>query len=278
MLSPEHALWLAGYLHGVRQTQAAPAIATTPTSPSAATREGQSGDDITVFFASQTGNAMKVALQGFLAATASVRGLPAVAVSASDYRPSDLRNEKNLVMISSTRARAIRPMRRPSFTVSCSASAHPLWLACATRCWRWATTATPTSAKRERTWISALGELGAQRMLDRVDCDVEYQSAAEAWQEERHRRVRQAARPRHRREASLTSQPAPGPATVPDQGLGQGSSLFRPGHRAVTLNGRGSGKKTVHLELSLAGSGISYQPGDALGVMPRNAPAYLEQF
>ena len=37
----------------------------------------------------------------------------------------------------------------------------------------------------------------------------------------------------------------------------------------TNLNGRGSGKKTLHLELSLTGSGITYQPGDAMGVLPR---------
>jgi sulfite reductase (NADPH) flavoprotein alpha-component len=275
MLSPEQALWLAGYLHGVRQTQAAPAIATTPTSPSAATREGQSGDVITVLFASQTGNAMKVARD--LAATASVRGLPAVAVSASDYRPSDLRNEKNLVLISSTQGEGDPPdaaaeLHRFLFGKRAPALAGLRFAVLALGDYSYA-----NFCKAGADLDQRLGELGAQRMLDRVDCDVEYQSAAEAWQENvidvfgkllGHGTT----------QASLTSQPAPGPATVPDQAWDKARPFSAQVIERVTLNGRGSGKKTVHLELSLAGSGISYQPGDALGVMPRNAPAYLEQF
>ena len=43
------------------------------------------------------------------------------------------------------------------------------------------------------------------------------------------------------------------------------------------MNGRGSEKETFHLELSLTGSGITYQPGDALGILPRNSPTYVRE-
>ena len=41
---------------------------------------------------------------------------------------------------------------------------------------------------------------------------------------------------------------------------------------AVLLNGKGSAKETWHFEFSLAGSGMAYEPGDALAVQPMNAP------
>jgi len=40
----------------------------------------------------------------------------------------------------------------------------------------------------------------------------------------------------------------------------------------VNLNGPGSNKETRHIELSLEGSGLSYNPGDALGIIPKNDP------
>jgi sulfite reductase (NADPH) flavoprotein alpha-component len=40
----------------------------------------------------------------------------------------------------------------------------------------------------------------------------------------------------------------------------------------INLNGAGSSKETRHIELSLEGSGLSYVPGDALGVIPQNDP------
>ncbi|MCM3693436.1 sulfite reductase subunit alpha [Neobacillus niacini] len=40
----------------------------------------------------------------------------------------------------------------------------------------------------------------------------------------------------------------------------------------INLNGSGSTKETRHIELSLKGSGLSYNPGDALGIVPSNDP------
>ena len=40
----------------------------------------------------------------------------------------------------------------------------------------------------------------------------------------------------------------------------------------INLNGASSNKETRHIELSLEGSGLSYNPGDALGVLPQNDP------
>jgi sulfite reductase (NADPH) flavoprotein alpha-component len=40
----------------------------------------------------------------------------------------------------------------------------------------------------------------------------------------------------------------------------------------INLNGEGSNKETRHIELSLEGSGLSYVPGDALGIVPTNDP------
>jgi sulfite reductase (NADPH) flavoprotein alpha-component len=45
----------------------------------------------------------------------------------------------------------------------------------------------------------------------------------------------------------------------------------------INLNGRGSNKETHHLELSLEGSGLTYKPGDAVGIYPENDPALVEQ-
>lgn len=40
----------------------------------------------------------------------------------------------------------------------------------------------------------------------------------------------------------------------------------------INLNGTGSSKETRHIELSLNGSSFSYNPGDALGIVPSNDP------
>src|SRR6185437_2782216 len=44
----------------------------------------------------------------------------------------------------------------------------------------------------------------------------------------------------------------------------------------IVLTGRGSSEETRHIELSRADSGLIYQPGDALGIVPRNDPALVD--
>ena len=44
----------------------------------------------------------------------------------------------------------------------------------------------------------------------------------------------------------------------------------------VNLNGSRSGKQTIHLELSLEGSGLTFEPGDSLGIVTENRPEMVE--
>lgn len=48
--------------------------------------------------------------------------------------------------------------------------------------------------------------------------------------------------------------------------------------KKYNLNGEGSAKETIHAEISLEGSGLTYDAGDALGVIPLNAPDLVEAF
>src|SRR6185437_12199936 len=76
----------------------------------------------------------------------------------------------------------------------------------------------------------------------------------------------------------------PGGPSVPRNGTGPATpSAFdkrNPFPAAVldniVLTGRGSTKETRHIELSLEGSGLRYQPGDALGVVPLNDLALVD--
>jgi sulfite reductase (NADPH) flavoprotein alpha-component len=116
--------------------------------------------------------------------------------------------------------------------------------------------------------------MGAIRLEPRVDCDVDYDEAAAAWA------------------AKVVA--ALNPAI--SKGVGSGAAGALPGAASISLtapvfdkrrpfkapvidnialSGRGSSKETRHIELSLADSGLSFEPGDALGVLPRNDPALI---
>lgn len=102
-----------------------------------------------------------------------------------------------------------------------------------------------------------LEKLGARRALERTDCDADYEKAASEWT-----------------------------ATIWDTLKGQTTkpvawSKAHPFPAKLianrVLNGAGSEKETRHFEFSLEGSGLSYEPGDALGVAPRNCPEHVAE-
>lgn len=116
-----------------------------------------------------------------------------------------------------------------------------------------------------RDFDARLEALGGTRVADRVDCDVDYDDAAEAWIEE-----------------SLTAlsdgaeQPSNVVAFGPIASEAQPASYSKKNPFPATLltnqtlTGRGSDKETRHIELSLEDSGLEWQPGDSLGVLPQN--------
>ncbi len=102
-----------------------------------------------------------------------------------------------------------------------------------------------------------LAELAATRILDRVECDVDYEEAANAWFDGFLSRLRALSVGSHVVEPekeSVADTPTFSKAN-PFPALLQTNRL---------LNGPESSKETRHFEISLAGSGLEYEAGDAL--------------
>jgi sulfite reductase (NADPH) flavoprotein alpha-component len=261
-LSPEHAAWLLGYLQASQRAQQPSEVPAPPAG------DGEGG--VTILFASQTGNAEKVAKQ--LAAAATMRGLRAVAVSVADYKVSDLRGERNLILVSSTQGEGDPPDAAAEFhRVLLSKHAPPLhelrFAVLALGDYSYA-----NFCRAGQDFDRRLEELGGRRVLERVDCDVEYEATAEAWQG----RVLEAFADLAHAPAAI-SQPTVTTEAEAQVIWDKSRPFAAPVLARVNLNGRGSAKKTVHVELSLTGSGITYQPGDAVGILPCNSPAYLAE-
>lgn len=123
-----------------------------------------------------------------------------------------------------------------------------------------------------------LEELGATRLLDRVDCDLEFEEPSEAWTAEVVALL-----------GDLTAAPprAEGAEGAEGKGAEQDSVPESPWTRrhpfparVVTnrsLTAAGSDKSVRHYEIDLADSGIVYRAGDSLGVHPVNDPALVEE-
>lgn len=110
-------------------------------------------------------------------------------------------------------------------------------------------------------WDNRLAELGATRLQTRVDCDVEFEESAEEWMH------------------SVIPALAGSDVTIAIISEDDEKSLFNrknpfPAKLLVNrlLTAENSSKETRHYEISIAGSGLSYEAGDALCVVPTNCP------
>lgn len=115
-----------------------------------------------------------------------------------------------------------------------------------------------------------LEALGAERILERVDCDINFRPASEKWSLSALQKAESLVQPSGAEIRHLHAV---------DGGLfGTAISSFEsPVLANQRITGRGSSKDVRHLELDLDGSGFSYLPGDSLGIMPENPPELVEQ-
>jgi sulfite reductase (NADPH) flavoprotein alpha-component len=236
--------WLSGYL------AAAPAAATS--APAAAVKA-------LILYGTESGNSEKLADRA--AKEAKKKNIAATVKNMADISPADLAKHKNLLVVVSTWGDGEPPDTATKFYKEFMASEQKLgdlrFAVCAlgdTSYEKFCQTGKDIDAKLEA--------LGAQRITPRVDCDVDYEDAFTDWLN-----------------ASLTAlAPASvavvaetSPAAPVTSAYGLKNPFSAEVLENILLNGKGSAKETVHVELSLAGSGLSYEPGDALAVIPTNA-------
>jgi sulfite reductase (NADPH) flavoprotein alpha-component len=123
-----------------------------------------------------------------------------------------------------------------------------------------------------RVLDARLAERGAVRLLERVDCDTEYQGAADGWLDRIVARIKE-------EDAALHAVPAGG--MIPDALPGTAPSKAYPAASRLTknlrLNKQGATKDTRYFSLATADAGLEYEVGDALGVWPSNCPELVDE-
>ncbi|MBY6052850.1 assimilatory sulfite reductase (NADPH) flavoprotein subunit [Cytobacillus firmus] len=262
-LTETQSLWLSGYLAAIQSStlQAAPAVEERP-APAAAPAIPK---EVTILFGSQTGNAQNLAKKA--GKTLEERGFQVNVSAMSDFKPNNLKKVKNLLIVVSTHGEGDPPDNALTFHEFIHGKRAPKL-----EDFRYSVLALGDSSyeffcQTGKDFDKRLEELGGTRITPRVDCDLDFEEPAAVWAE-----------------AVLaglsdgeSSSPSPSAASVsasaPAESLYSRSNPFRAEVlENIKLNGRGSNKETRHLEISLEGSGLTYQPGDSLGVYPENDP------
>jgi sulfite reductase (NADPH) flavoprotein alpha-component len=262
-LSPEQIAWAGGYLSGLVSKGQAPGA----TIPAIAA----GGADITILVGSQTGNSEALAEQTYHLATS--RGLSAVIKKMGDYKLPQLKAEKNLLIIVSTHGEGEPPDNAKAVYEYLFSKRAPSLKQIHFAVLGLGDSSYEFFCKMGVDFDRRLEELGATRLYPRVDCDVDYESAAETWMNAVLSELAVRA-PTLSHAPGLSWRPLTSAAHSPYSRKNPFPAVLL---EDIILNGRGSAKETHHLELSLEGSGLSYEPGDAIGIYPSNAPEVVDE-
>jgi sulfite reductase (NADPH) flavoprotein alpha-component len=266
-LSPEQSSWLCGYMAGVNASGSAGSPAVAAAAPAAA------GDQkVTVLFGSQTGNGEGIASD--LVGALQEKGVAAELQDMGSYKPQQLKKEKTMCLVVSTHGEGDPPDNAMDLHAFLHGRRAPKMEGVEFAVLSLGDTSYEHFCKTGQDFDTQLEKLGGTRLLDRVDCDVDYEDKAEAWIAELAEVISKKAVP--------AAAPVPvGAGSVPAAAPPSAYSKKNPFPSAllerVNLNGRGSAKETIHMELLLEDSGLTYEPGDALGVIPVNDPDYVDE-
>ncbi|WP_110896216.1 assimilatory sulfite reductase (NADPH) flavoprotein subunit [Paenibacillus barcinonensis] len=266
-------LWLGGYIAAFQA-----GVATAPQTglalqaePVPAAGAPVVSREVTVLYGSQTGNS--IGLSKKIAKKLEEQGLQVSLSSMGDFKPNGLKKIENLLIVVSTHGEGEPPDNAISFHEFLNSKRAPKLDGLRYSILALGDTSYEFFCQTGKDFDKRLQELGGTALVPRVDCDVDFDEPAAEWMNDVL--------------ASLSSTSA-ATGTVSSEAItaavSSGESEFNRTHpfkaevlENLNLNGRGSDRETRHIELSLEGSNLDYEPGDSLGVFPENHPRLVDE-
>jgi sulfite reductase (NADPH) flavoprotein alpha-component len=259
-LSREQIVWISGYFQGL--------LAGSGTNhASAGTISDPPKAKLTILYGTHTGRSKTIAsnLVGKLAAN----GVEAISVALDDYKTRQLAAETNVVFIVSTHGEGEPPAMAEDFHGFITGKRAPQLPNL-----NYSVVALGDKSYKLycQTGVDidqALARLGAKSILPVLKLDVDFEDEIDSWIDNFTKIY--AKNLMHSAEVNVIqanisseikySRKNPFLATVLDK---------------VKITGRDSDKEVFHIELSLEGSGITYEPGDSVGILANNPPALVD--
>lgn len=262
---PHQRTFVEGFLAALHSVRKAHSVVQTPTSTQ--------GCPLTILYGSQSGNCEALAKQTRNGARR--RGFEPKVMPLDSFDFASLAEIKHLLILCSTFGEGDPPDNAKKFTAWIFSDEAPkLPELCFSVCALGDQSYTHF-CKAGLDIDSRMAELGAQRLSDCALCDVDYDDPFAAWNASvfEHPSMVEAVEASggpivagneeavEKAASSSWSKANPFPATL---------------LRVQRLSGAGSAKEVNHIEISLAGSGMDYEVGDALGVWPVNCHEAVE--
>jgi len=259
-LDPAALQWLSGYAAGLAAAKGG-AAQFAPASPSIVP-ETSAPSFATIVFGSHTGNGRRVSES--LATQLLNLGVHARLRRAGEYPLRELAEERHLFVVMSTHGDGDPPDDARAFCDFLFSRRAPRLPSLEFAVLALGDTSYPRFCEIGRRVDERLAELGANRLYDRIDCDVDFEASAATWSS-RAVEVLQQARPAIAPERIAILRPV---ASIPSWSRDKPFAAELLANQRITVS---EGVRDVrHVELSLAGSGLRYEPGDAIGVVAVN--------
>ncbi|WP_134699256.1 assimilatory sulfite reductase (NADPH) flavoprotein subunit [Ammoniphilus sp. YIM 78166] len=268
-LTQSQKVWLSGYLAA---SQFASVIESPEALTSQATTQGLEqavSKEVTILYGSQSGNAQRLAQKA--GKSLEGRGFQVTVSSMSDFKPNNLKKLTNLLVFVSTHGEGEPPDNAISFHEFLYSKRAPKLDGLRFSVLALGDSSYEFFCKTGIDFDQRLEELGAHRIYPRVDCDVDYDEPAAEWFEGVAGRLSEG------QGTGSTSMPTVSTAAQVESVYSRTNPFYAEVLENLNLNGRGSNKETRHLEISLAGSGLTYEPGDSLGIYPENDPELVDR-
>ncbi|ELJ8549515.1 assimilatory sulfite reductase (NADPH) flavoprotein subunit [Vibrio cholerae] len=260
-LNAQQLAWVSGYFWGLSQSNAL----SVPQISAGQTASAASGK-LTIIFASQTGNAKGVAQA--LLKEAQAAGIQAQLFDASDYKGKDLAKETHVIFVASTNGEGEAPDNALALHEFLKSKKAPKLPNLKYGVLGLGDSSYQFFCQTGKDFDQFLENLGAQRLVERLDADVDYQAAATEWRTQ----VLSILKDELTGAAAVTSVATFAVSQTAESHYSKEQPYTASLSTSQKITGRDSGKDVRHIEIDLTDSGITYQPGDALGVWYENRP------
>lgn len=279
-LTPEQKVWLSGYLVANQQL-------TSGTSDTQGSQIGAVSKDtetmlqqneptiqpekraITLLYGSETGNAQGLA-EIFEERLSNI-GHNVTLKAMDEFKSKNLKNVEDLFIITSTQGEGDPPDNAAELHEFIHGRKAPKLEGVRFSVLALGDQTYEFFCQTGRDFDKKLEELGAERLYERVDCDVDYEEDAEKWMANVINTIDSA--PEGTQSEQVVSESI---KSAKEKKYSKANPYQAEVLENINLNGRGSNKETRHIEFLLDNFGEEYEVGDCLVVLPQNDPALVE--
>ncbi|WP_337101215.1 assimilatory sulfite reductase (NADPH) flavoprotein subunit [Paenibacillus sp. YIM B09110] len=276
-------IWLSGYLSAAQSAAlvsagSAVAIAEAPQAAGQAQVQALApvAKDVTILFGSQTGNSDKLAKK--MAKRLEGEGFEVTTASMNSFKPNNLKKISHLLIVVSTHGEGEPPDTAISFHEFLHSKRAPQLEGLQYSILALGDTSYEFFCQTGKDFDKRLEELGGTRLVDRADCDVDFDETATEWISQVSSALANLVQAQSgaatQAAGSAVGQPA---AAAVESEYSRANPFQAEVLENLNLNGRGSDRETRHVEISLEGSDLTYEPGDSIGIIPENDSALADE-